>query len=115
MFVQKRTTRPPNDSSKKVEANQATKAASNSHRSDVEGVLKGPKVRCTVLLIGSFVIKTREVLSNIGPKSCHDGNLLTEEDLQATTPQIERWLEENSSMGPWCALRLLHFPSEVAV
>ena len=42
-------------------------------------------------------------------------NLLIEEDLQATTPQIERWLEEKSNMEPWCALRLLPFPSEVAV
>ena|SRR5947209_3769687 len=39
--------RPQSDSSKKVEANSATKAASNSHGNDVENVLKGPKVRCT--------------------------------------------------------------------
>jgi hypothetical protein len=39
--------RPQNDSSKKVEANPATKVASNSHENDVEDVLKGPKVRCT--------------------------------------------------------------------
>jgi len=76
VFVQKRTMRPQNDSSKKVEANPATIAASNSHENDVEDVLKGPK---------------------------------------ATTPQIERWLEEKSNMEPWCALRLLPFLSEVAV
>ena len=52
MLIQKRTMRPQSDSSKKVEANPATKAASNSHGNDVEGVLKGPKVRCTGLLIG---------------------------------------------------------------
>jgi hypothetical protein len=69
VFVQKRAMRPQNDSSKKVEANQATKAASNSHGNDVEGVLKGPKVRCTGLPIKSFVRKTREVLSNTGPES----------------------------------------------
>jgi hypothetical protein len=110
VFVQKRTMRPQNDSSKKVEANPATTAASNSNRNDVEDVLKEPEVRCTVLPIKSFVRKTREVLSNTGPES-----LLMEEDLQTTTPQIERWLEEKSNMAPWCALRLLHFPSEIAV
>ena len=59
----------PQDDSSKVEANPATKAASNSHGKDVEDVLKGPKVRCTGLPIESFVIKTREVLSNTGLES----------------------------------------------
>ena len=51
MVVQKRTIRPQNDSSGKVEANPATTAASNSHRNDVENVLEGPKVRYTGLPI----------------------------------------------------------------